>query len=223
MNPSHAEHKNAIGLKAPVETILGFDPACDPSFSSAMLADVLAHLPEGRRPSVAFGRARAAVVVLLRSPGFRMTLLYRVSYLLRNRLGPIGRVPSAILYWIIRHHYGCSIAPTAKLHGGLIFPHPQGIVIGPDALVGPRAWIFQNVTIGGSPNREGLPTIGADARIFPGAVVVGPIQVGRNVAIGANSVVTKNVPAASRVRPASVEVMPIPETQRVGETLDKPT
>lgn len=201
--------------KVSVEAILGFEPAHFPSFQSAMLADVLAHLPNDRRPSGAFGLARAAVVVFLRSPGFRMTLLYRISFLLRNRLGPLGRVPSAILYWIIRHHYGCSIAPTAKLHGGLIFPHPQGIVIGPDALVGPRAWIFQNVTIGGSPNREGLPTIGADARVFPGAVIVGPIQVGRNVAIGANSVVTKDVPSTSLVRPPSVEVGPIPDALRV--------
>ena len=46
----------------------------------------------------------------------------------------------------------------------MILPHPQGIVIGAGVVVGPRAWIFQNVTIGGGPGKIGVPVIGADGR-----------------------------------------------------------
>ena len=116
---------------------------------------------------------------------------------------------------MIRHAYGCSIAPTARLEGGLILPHPLGIVIGPGVEVGPRAWIFQNVTLGGSPGREGMPQVGPDARIWPGAVVAGPIEVGANVVIGANAVVTVDVPDHTLVRSPSPSFSPLADHFRV--------
>ena len=65
---------------------------------------------------------------------------------------------------------GSAGTPTAasstplRLHGGLILPHPQGIVVGPGVVLGPRAWIFQNVTIGGRTGKVGTARVGADAR-----------------------------------------------------------
>ena len=94
--------------------------------------------------------------------------------------------------------------------GGLIFPHPQGIVIGGGTVVGPRAWIYQNATIGGAPGKPGLPHVGADARIYAGAVLTGPILVGDNVLIGANAVVHRDVPSRTAVRSAAVESGPLP-------------
>jgi carbonic anhydrase/acetyltransferase-like protein (isoleucine patch superfamily) len=69
---------------------------------------------------------------------------------------------------------------------------------------GERTWIFQNVTIGGSPGKNGLPTIGNDCRIFTGAVIVGPIEIGEGVTIGANAVVASSVPARTLVKSAPI-------------------
>lgn len=180
-------------------------------FFEALRNDLRAHVP----PTDRFGSSAKVLsrtcVLILTSAGFHLTLLYRLSHTSRYRLGLPGRALAAWFYWLGRHVYGCSMAPTALLGGGLILPHPQGIVIGAGAVVGPRAWIFQNVTIGGVPDRSGLPTIGADARIYAGAVVSGPIAVGDNVVIGANAVVGRDVPPRSMVRSLAVEVAPLPE------------
>jgi serine O-acetyltransferase len=155
--------------------------------------------------------------VALGSAGFRAAMLYRLAHALRPRLGPIGRSASALLFWALRHGYGCAIAPTARLHGGLILPHPQGIVVGDGVVVGPRAWIFQNVTLGGAPGKVGLPRIGSDARIYAGAVVAGPVTLGDHVVVGANAVVHRDVPARTIVRAAPAEYAPMPARPRDGD------
>jgi serine O-acetyltransferase len=161
--------------------------------------DIIAHVhPDDRR----CGRRRWAWIglrVLLGSSGFHVTTLYRLAHVARHRLGPLGRVLAGAIFWLVRHGYGCSIATTARLHGGLILPHPQGIVIGPGVVVGPRSWIFQNVTLGGVPGKPGAPRVGADARLYAGAVLVGPITVGDAVMVGANAVVARDVPSRSAV------------------------
>lgn len=172
--------------------------------------DVVAHVPPELYPG---SRARWILVglgVALRSSGFRAVASYRLAHALRGRLGPPGRLASALLFWLMRHFYGCSIASTARLHGGLILPHPQGIVVGPGAVVGPRAWIYQNVTIGGAPGKAGLPSVGSDSRIYAGAVLAGPIAVGDQAVVGANAVVVRDVPPGSIVRAAPVEILPRP-------------
>lgn len=172
--------------------------------------DLIAHVPpEGRdrsRASWALLGARIA----LRSTGFHVVLLYRLAHTLRGRAGPPGRVLAGLITWTVRHAYGCAIAPGARLHGGLMLPHPQGIVVGHGAVVGPRSYLFQNVTLGGAPGKDGLPRVGADARIYCGAVLAGPIAVGDNVLIGANAVVSRDVPSRTAVRPAPVELGPLP-------------
>jgi serine O-acetyltransferase len=79
-------------------------------------------------------------------------------------------------------------------------PHPQGIVIGPNTVVGPYSWIYQNVTLGGNSGNAGGPHVGSGARLFTGAVVVGSIVVGDDVVVGANVVVTSSVPSYAKVR-----------------------
>ena len=162
----------------------------------------------GRRARWA-GIEGAAIVV--RSSGFHVMVLHRLAHTLPHRGGFAGRAAAGVLFWGIRHFYGCSIAPTARLHGGLILPHPQGIVIGAGAVIGPRAWIFQNVTIGGAPGKVGMPRVGADARIYCGAVLTGPISVGDHVMVGANAVVARDVPDRALVRCPPRRVRPAAE------------
>lgn len=176
------------------------------AFRAAVAADLLAHVPPALRPPTF---AKSASVVL-RSPGFRMALLYRISHAARYRLGLPGRLVAGCLFWAIRHIYGCSIASSARIYGGLILPHPQGIVIGADVVVGPRGWIYQNVTLGGSPGKSGSPRVGSDSRIYAGAVLSGPIRVGDNVVVGANSVITQDIPSRRLVRSPQPEVIDLP-------------
>ncbi len=172
--------------------------------------DIVAHVPPDQRPTTALRWIGKGLGIVLFSSGFHMTMVYRLAHASRYRFGIVGRAFSAAGFWWGRHFYGCSIAPTARIFGGLILPHPQGIVIGASTVIGPRAWIFQNVTIGGAPGKIGMPKIGADARIYAGAVITGPVHLGENVMVGANVVVSRDVPSRVVLRPSVVEFSPLP-------------
>jgi serine O-acetyltransferase len=87
---------------------------------------------------------------------------------------------------------GADIPVSCRIDGGLMLPHPNGIVIHPDARIGPNCLLFQQVTIGvahgGVPHIEGHVDIGAGARIL------GAVTVGAHARIGANAVVLTDVP-----------------------------
>ena len=70
-----------------------------------------------------------------------------------------------------------------------------GMVIHKRAVIGEHCRIGQNVTIGGTGGKEGVPVIGNRVFIGCNAVVLGPITVGDESTIGAGAVVTKDVPA----------------------------
>lgn len=92
---------------------------------------------------------------------------------------------------------GADIPLNCQLGGGLLLPHPNGVVIGPKAVVGKNCLIFQQVTLGS--RGEGAPVIGDHVDIGAGAKILGTITVGDNAKIGANSVVLKDVPAGKTV------------------------
>ncbi len=71
-------------------------------------------------------------------------------------------------------------------------PHPNGIVIHPDAVIGVNCLVFQQVTIG--TNGAGAPKIGGHVDIGAGAKLLGNISIGNHVKIGANAVVTTDIP-----------------------------
>ena len=183
------------------------DQSTVPFWSSAM-ADVLAHFPVESRPQTGFAKCRGWFRIAATSPGFRATALYRLAHCARGYLGFLGKVVALFITWFVRHWYGSTLSPSARIYGGLILPHPQSIVIGPGVLLGPRTWIFQNVTLGGAPGKTGMPRVGADARIWTGAVISGPVQIGDGVTICANCVVSRDVSSGSIVRPAPIVVSP---------------
>ncbi len=91
---------------------------------------------------------------------------------------------------------GADIPINARIGGGLLIPHPIGIVIHPEAEIGPNCLIFQGVTLG-TGTGPGLPRIGAGVDIGAGAKLLGPITVGDGAKIGANAVVLCDVPAGA--------------------------
>jgi serine O-acetyltransferase len=90
---------------------------------------------------------------------------------------------------------GADIPITCRIAGGLLIPHPNGIVIHPDAEIGPNCLIFQQVTIGSA--HDGVPRIGGHVDIGAGAKVIGSITIGEHARVGANAVVLNDVPAGA--------------------------
>ena len=99
---------------------------------------------------------------------------------------------------VLRHLFwsvvtGADIPINTQIAGGLLIPHPNGIVLHADVKIGPNCLIFQQVTIG---SRDGSrpPTIGGHVDIGAGAKVLGEINIYNHVKIGANAVVLIDVP-----------------------------
>jgi serine O-acetyltransferase len=104
---------------------------------------------------------------------------------------------------VLRHRFwsavcGCDIPLNSRLGGGLALPHPNGVVIHPDAVIGPNCMVFQQVTIGTGP-KPGVPTLGGHVDVGSGAKILGGVTIGDHVVIGANSVVISDVPSGYSV------------------------
>lgn len=96
---------------------------------------------------------------------------------------------------------GIEIHPGAKIGQRLVIDHGMGVVIGETAEVGDDCIIFHGVTLGGTkfdPVKR-HPTLGNRVLVGAGAKILGPIRIGDGARIGANTVVTKEVPAGKTV------------------------
>ena len=128
-------------------------------------------------------------------PGRKLLLTIR-SY--QRWHGKRGIAAHLLRKWIVlRHRFwsvvtGADIPLNCNIGGGLLIPHPNGIVIHPGAKIGLNCLIFQQVTIG-TRDGPGLPQIGDHVDIGAGAKILGPVEIGANARIGANAVIIKNV------------------------------
>ena len=96
-----------------------------------------------------------------------------------------------------RHKSGIEIHPAAQLGKGVFIDHGMGVVIGETTVVGDNCTIYQNVTLGGTGKDVGKrhPTLGNNVLVGSGAKVLGPFTVGDNARIAAGAVVLREVPA----------------------------
>jgi serine O-acetyltransferase len=97
---------------------------------------------------------------------------------------------------VLQHRFwsvvtGADIPLNARIGGGLLIPHPNGIVLHPGAPIGVNCLLFQQVTITGG------VTIGGHVDIGAGAKVLGPLAIGEHARIGAGAVVTQDIPAGA--------------------------
>ena len=95
-------------------------------------------------------------------------------------------------WFVLQHRFwsvitGADIPLNCRLGGGLLLPHPNGVVIHPGSKIGPNCLIFQQVTI-----VRGV-SIGGHVDIGTGAKIIKPVSIGDHVRIGANAVVVKNI------------------------------
>ena len=83
------------------------------------------------------------------------------------------------------------------IEGGLLLPHPNGIVIHPKVRIGPNCLLFQQVTLGTGGPVPGAPVLAGHVDIGAGAKVLGGVTIGAHAVIGANAVVLSDVPAGA--------------------------
>lgn len=103
---------------------------------------------------------------------------------------PLKRIRRKLI--VLRYRFwstitGAEIDLSCQIGGGLLIPHPNGIVIHPSCTIGVNCIIFQQVTL------AGIIQIGYHVDIGAGAKIIGPLTVQNNARIGANAVVTKDV------------------------------
>ena len=104
-------------------------------------------------------------------------------------------------FWVLRHRFwsvvtGADIPINCQIRGGLLIPHPSGVVIHPEAKIGMNCLIMQQVTLGTN-RKPGAPKLGDGVNIGPGSYILGEISIGDGAVIGAGSVVLRDVPARS--------------------------
>jgi serine O-acetyltransferase len=145
--------------------------------------------------------------------GVQALLAHRVAHALWESDVPL--IPRTIAY-TSRAITGVEIHPAARIGTDFFIDHGSGVVIGETAEIGDRVTLYQGVTLGGTGFARGKrhPTLDDDVTVGSGAKLLGPVTVGRNAKVGANTVVIEDVPAQTTVvgnpgHPVRVEGRPV--------------
>jgi serine O-acetyltransferase len=141
------------------------------------------------------------------SQGFQAVLTHRAAHFLVER-GGLFKVLARVLSSSNAVLFGVYIDPDVAIGAGFALPHPVGVVIGLGAVVGEGVTIYQNVTIGQAGKGAFIyPRVGDRVTIYPGAVVVGDIDIGDDVVVGANAVVLRSFSAGQHVAGVPARVL----------------
>lgn len=129
--------------------------------------------------------------------GFQLLFTHRVMVALKNSW--LSKL-NVFLGYFQKIYFSCEISSNAKLGARIRFPHPFGIVVGENVVIGDETIIFQQVTLGShgrALSAKEYPTIGSRCILYSGVKVIGGITIGDDAVVGANSVVTKDVPSGA--------------------------
>ena len=144
--------------------------------------------------------AKSKLSVILTYPGVKAVFFHRIAnFFSIAKLDLIARIISQFSRFLT----GIEIHPRAKIGKNLFIDNGMGVVIGETSEIGDNVTIYHVVTLGGispsinSNDQRGSkrhPTLTDNVVVGSGAQVLGPVVVGKNAKIGANAVVTKDVP-----------------------------
>ena len=147
--------------------------------------------------------AKSKLSLILTYPGVKAIFFHRISNFFQlAKFYLIARIISQLSRFLT----GIEIHPGAKIGKNLFIDHGMGVVIGETSEIGDNVTIYHMATLGGiapsinsndQRNIKRHPTIEDDVVIGSGAQVLGPVTVGRCAKIGANAVITKDVPEKS--------------------------
>ena len=166
--------------------------------------------------------ARTKLSLILTYPGVKAVFFHRIAnFFSIAKFHLIARIISQFSRFLT----GIEIHPNAKIGKNLFIDHGMGVVIGETSDIGDNVTIYHMATLGGiapsinSDNQRNIkrhPTLKENVVVGSGAQILGPVVVGKNAKIGANAVVTKDVPEnavmvgmpAKKVGTASEELKP---------------
>jgi serine O-acetyltransferase len=144
--------------------------------------------------------AKSKLSIILTYPGVKAVFFHRIAnFFCVAKFDLIARIISQFSRFLT----GIEIHPKAKIGKNLFIDHGMGVVIGETSEIKNNVTIYHMVTLGGispsinSNNQRNVkrhPTLEDNVVVGSGAQVLGPIIVGKNAKIGANAVVTKDVP-----------------------------
>jgi len=144
--------------------------------------------------------AKSKLSIILTYPGVKAIFFHRIAnFFSIAKFDLIARMISQFSRFLT----GIEIHPKVKIGKNLFIDHGMGVVIGETSEIGDNVTIYHMATLGGiSPsinseeqiNVKRHPTLQDNVVVGSGAQVLGPVVIGRNAKIGANAVVTKNVP-----------------------------
>ncbi len=144
--------------------------------------------------------ARSKLGLILTYPGVKAVFFHRIAnFFSVAKFHLIARVISQLSRFLT----GIEIHPNAKIGKNLFIDHGMGVVIGETSDIGDNVTIYHMATLGGiapsinsddQRNVKRHPTLKENVVVGSGAQILGPVVVGKNAKIGANAVVTKDVP-----------------------------
>ena len=147
--------------------------------------------------------AKSKISLILTYPGVKAIFFHRIAnFFAIAKFDLVARIISQIS----RFFTGIEIHPKAKIGKNLFIDHGMGVVIGETSEISDNVTIYHNVTLGGtSPsintneqrNSKRHPTLEENVVVGSGAQILGPVVIGKNSLIGANAVITKDVPEKS--------------------------
>jgi serine O-acetyltransferase len=141
--------------------------------------------------------AQSRLETFLTSPGLHAVWSHRLAHRLWERRA--YKLPARILSNVTRTLTGVEIHPGATIGRRFFIDHGMGVVIGETAIVGDDVMLYHDVTLGGRSlaKVKRHPTVGDRVTIGSGARVLGDVTIGDDSQVGANSVVTRDVPAGA--------------------------
>jgi len=144
--------------------------------------------------------ARSKLSLILTYPGVKAVFFHRIAnFFAVAKFHLLARIISQFSRFLT----GIEIHPNAKIGKNLFIDHGMGVVIGETSDIGDNVTIYHMATLGGlapsinSDNQRNIkrhPTLKENVVVGSGAQILGPVVVGKNSKIGANAVVTKDVP-----------------------------
>ena len=144
--------------------------------------------------------AKSKLSLILTYPGVKAIFFHKIAnFFAIAKFNLIARIISQLSRFLT----GIEIHPKAKIGKNLFIDHGMGVVIGETSEIGDNVTIYHMVTLGGiapSINSDSQreikrhPTLMDNVVIGSGAQILGPVIIGKNAKVGANAVVTKNVP-----------------------------
>lgn len=190
-------------------------------YRSLVFEDLKRFVPDIERYGM-FKRLMLLYKTRLRFETFSILYWFRTMQYYGNKRGVFYKLlclNAKIRSFYLRRQTGIQIPMSVTLGGGLLFCHYSCIVFAYNVVVGKNCSIHQGVTIGRSfaGKKAGVPVIGDNVIIFPGAKVVGNIRIGNNVVIGANATVLNDVPDNCVVAGTPAKIISTDSKKAIGE------